>query len=242
MCPSLRLVHVATWKAGDTKWSYRGDAADEIATSKACLDPYRIESKKILNIFRKHCEYVEKASIDESFLDLSEIVHKKLLEKFPEQLFGPAPYDDPTENLPFPPSELTLDWSNSTLIDLDEGSDEHARIDWDDVVMAVAGEIVATIRKDVCDELRYTCSAGISRNKMLSKLASGHKKPNNQTIIRTRAIGKFMSTMKISKSTNGHPRFAFCNTDTPTPQFVIWAASWGSKFQKRSGQRIYQPF
>jgi nucleotidyltransferase/DNA polymerase involved in DNA repair len=36
---------------------------------------------KILEIFRSHCDKVEKASIDESFLDMSSLVKQKLLER-----------------------------------------------------------------------------------------------------------------------------------------------------------------
>jgi len=73
-------------------------------------------------------------------------------------------------------------------------------LDWDDICLAIAAEIVADIRKQVRTELKYTCSAGIARNKMLAKLASGYKKPNNQTIVRARAINRFLSGIKFTKS------------------------------------------
>jgi len=55
--------------------------------------------------------------VDEVFLDLSAQVHSILLERYPD-LAGPAPYDDPTENLPLPPT-AALDWKADALVDLD---------------------------------------------------------------------------------------------------------------------------
>lgn len=107
------------------------------------------------------------------------MIHGKLLERFPHELKRPPPYDDPSERLPLPPSSV-VDWGSSNLVDLDEGGSEEDYPDWDDVAMGIACEIVAEIRAEVRERLKYTCSAGIACNKMLAKLASGQKKPNNQ--------------------------------------------------------------
>lgn len=45
-------------------------------------------------------------------------------------------------------------------------------------------------------------SAGVAQNKMLAKLGSGSKKPNGQTVIRNRAIQKFLSGFKFTKIRN----------------------------------------
>jgi DNA polymerase eta len=143
---------------------------------------------------------VEKASIDEVFLDLSAHVHAVLLERFPE-LALPPPSGDPSEPLPMP-SVSALDWQADALVDLD---DEHAEFDdpdWDDVAMLVASEIVRNIRAAIRDKLRYTCAAGIAKNKLLSKLGSAHKKPNQQTVIRNRAVRHFLSGFKFTKFRN----------------------------------------
>lgn len=165
--------------------------------------------------------------MDESFLDLSRMVWEKVVQRYKEVL-GVLPQSGVTEQLPLPP-ENTVQWSRSSLVELGGGveevedgdsacpSDEQCRenkqdqanevarpmkepMDWDDVCLAVGAEIVAEIRREVRQELKYTCSAGIARNKMLAKLASGHKKPNNQTVVRARAIGRFLSNIKFTKS------------------------------------------
>ncbi len=194
------------WHAANTAdtRAYRPDAADNIATDKVSLDPYRLESRRILAVIKEHLpshlQKVEKAGIDEVFLDLSAHVHAVLLERFPE-LAGSPPDGDLSAQLPAP-SISALDWQADALVDLD---DEHAEFydpDWDDVAMLVASEIVRNIRAAIRDKLRYTCAAGISRNKLLSKLGSAHKKPNQQTVIRNRAVRHFLSGFKFTKFRN----------------------------------------
>ncbi|KAI0203292.1 impB/mucB/samB family protein [Astrocystis sublimbata] len=205
LCPNLISQHVATWKEGEEKWAYRDeDAASHIATHKVSLDPYRLQSRKILALIKQclpaNMQKVEKASIDEVFIDLSAQVHSILLQRFSE-LTNPPPYDDVTEKLPLPPI-TALDWQADVLVDLDEAETEFSSPDWDDVAILIGSEIVRDIRAEVYRTLHYTCSAGIARNKMLSKLGSGYEKPNKQTVIRNRAAQQFLSDMKFTKIRN----------------------------------------
>lgn len=199
------MQHVATWKEGDEKWAYHKDAFAHIGTHKVSLDPYRLESRRIIACIKDvlpapPIQKVEKASVDEVFLDLSAQIHSILIDRYPE-LRGPAPYDDPTECLPRPPT-TALDWNTDALVDLDNAETEDDDPDWDDVAMLVGSEIIRTVRAAIRERLKYTCSAGIARNKMVAKLGSAHKKPNQQTIIRNRAIQQFMSTYKFTKIRN----------------------------------------
>ncbi|KAI9882060.1 MAG: hypothetical protein M1823_006203 [Watsoniomyces obsoletus] len=204
-CPHIITQHVATWKEGQEKWAYYDDAAENIATHKVSLDPYRLQSRKILALIKdvlppSPLQRVEKASIDEVFLDLSAQIHSILLERYPE-LKAPAPYDDPAENLPRPPT-TALDWDTDAVVDLDETETEDDDPDWDDIAMLIGSEIVRGVRAAIREQLRYTCSAGIAQNKMLAKLGSAHKKPNQQTIVRNRAVQQFMSGFKFTKIRN----------------------------------------
>ena len=229
LCPNLIAQHVATWKEGEDKWAYRDKDAEgkplgppDMATHKVSLDPYRLESRRILALIKeslpKNMQKVEKASVDEVYLDLSAHVHSVLLERFPHELGGPPPYDDPTERLPMPPV-TALDWKADALIDLHDDDDQGSENgngtgtaggkggraselddpDWDDVAILVGSEIVRDVRQAVRDKLRYTCSAGVAGNKTLAKLGSAHKKPNQQTVIRSRAVGHFLSGFKFTK-------------------------------------------
>jgi DNA polymerase eta len=201
VCPELILQHVATWKEGDEKWAYHEEAFKHIATHKVSLDPYRLESRRILKCIKEALpekeQRVEKASIDEVFMDLSAQVYNILLERYPE-LRGPPPYDDPSEYLPKVPTTV-LDWKADALVETGEDGGEEKDPDWDDVCMVIASEIVRDVRAHIKERLNYTCSGGIARNKMIAKLGSGYKKPNQQTVIRNRAIGHFLGDMKFTK-------------------------------------------
>ena len=205
LCPNLIMQHVATWKEGDEKWAYHKDAFANIATHKVSLDPYRLESRRILACIKDvlpapPLQRVEKASVDEVFLDLSSQIHSILIKRYPE-ISGPAPYDDPTEFLPRPPT-TALDWNTDALVDLDSSETEDDDPDWDDIAMLLGSEIVRSVRAAIRERLKYTCSAGIARNKMISKLGSAHKKPNQQTIVRNRAVQQFMGGFKFTKIRN----------------------------------------
>ena len=199
------MQHVATWKEGDEKWAYHQDAFAHMGTHKVSLDPYRLESRKILACIKNvlpdvPIQRVEKASVDEVFLDLSAQIHSVLLERYPE-LSGPAPYDDPTECLPRPPT-TALDWKTDALIDLDSSETEDDDPDWDDIATLLGSEIVRTVRAAIREQLKYTCSAGVARNKMIAKLGSAHKKPNQQTVVRNRAVQQFLGDFKFTKIRN----------------------------------------
>ncbi|EXJ80556.1 DNA polymerase eta subunit [Capronia coronata CBS 617.96] len=203
-CPELVVQHVATWREGDDRWAYRDDAARHIQTDKVSLDPYRLESRKTLALLKEilpapPVQKVERASIDEVFLDLSAQIHGVLLQRYPELRY--APYDDPTERLPLPPS-TALDWHADALVDLDSAETEDDDPDWDDVVMNIGAEIVRGVRQSLYEKLKYTCSAGIARNKMMAKLGAGYRKPNQQTIVRNRAVQHFLSGFKFTKIRN----------------------------------------
>jgi DNA polymerase eta len=223
LCPNIILQHVATWREGDEKWAYHEDAFKHIATHKVSLDPYRSESKKIISLIKDTLppvplQRVEKAGIDEVFLDLSAQVHAVMLGRFPELKRLP-PSDDLTEHLPLP-STTALDWDTDAVVDLNATTtEEEEDPDWDDVALSIAAEIVRHVRKTMRKELKYTSSGGIACNKMLAKLGSGYTKPNAQTVIRNRAVQHFLSGYKFTKIRNlggklGDEAVTMFNTDT----------------------------
>jgi DNA polymerase eta len=186
---------------------------------------------------------VEKASVDEVFMDLSAQVHSILLERYPE-LSGPAPYDDSTENLPLPPT-TALDWQADALIDLDVDETEEEDPDWDDVVILIGSEIVRKVRAAIREKLKYTCSGGVAQNKMLAKLGSAHKKPNQQTVIRNRAVQHFLSDFKFTKIRGlggklGEQITTTFNTDTVQELLPVPVEQLKQKLGDDTGTWIHQ--
>jgi DNA polymerase eta len=201
LCPDIILQHVATWKEGDGTWAYRENSTD-VKTQKVSLDPYRIESKMILSVIKETLppaplQRIEKAGIDEVFVDLSSQVHSILITRFPS--LARSAGDDSNDRLPLPPP-TALDWAADSLVEDDDSESDYP--DWDDVCLSIAAGIVREVRTRIRQRLRYTCSAGIARNKMLAKLGSGYRKPNGQTVIRNRAVLRFLSGFKVTKIRN----------------------------------------
>ncbi|KAH7069229.1 hypothetical protein BKA63DRAFT_520842 [Paraphoma chrysanthemicola] len=198
LCPEIILQHVATWRAGETTWAYRQDFAKHMSTDKSALDPYRIASRKCFEFIRSQLpdepvQRVEKASIDEVFLDLSAQIHATLLKHFPELAERPV---DSEHRLPQPILSSPLDWESDHVADFDSLDPQP---DWDDIALNIGAGIVRRVRAEIRTLYKYTCSAGIARNKMLAKLGASHQKPNQQTVIPNQAIDGFLSTYKFTK-------------------------------------------
>ncbi|PQE19747.1 sister chromatid cohesion Eso1 protein [Rutstroemia sp. NJR-2017a WRK4] len=201
LCPNIIMQHVATWREGETSWAYRSDAADPamMKKDKAALDPYRIESRKSINIITKHLppaplQRIEKASVDEVFIDLSAHVHSVLVSRYPQL----AVDDNVHGSLPLPLQDIVLHWETDNLVDLPTSTDDTHRIDWDEIALNIGAQIIRNLRKEIFESLHYTCSAGIAQNKALAKHGAGFKKPDQQTVIRARAVPFFLSTCKMT--------------------------------------------
>ncbi|AFR95649.2 DNA polymerase eta subunit [Cryptococcus neoformans C23] len=219
MCPQLRIQHVATYRNGESEAGYWDDVNPR--THKVSLDVYRRESLKILAIFKEKIPRgeIEKASIDEAFLDLTPMVIERLLAAHP--YLSKVPEDAPNGlDSPLPPPP-PIDWSNAGSVfpidgkedgsgmgheegrQEDEGSEDGDESDgrtsrsnrdsWEDWALCMGGELMSNVREEVYLRLHYTCTAGIAHNKAMAKLCSAWKKPNNQTILRTAAVPAFLN-------------------------------------------------
>ncbi|ODN78784.1 hypothetical protein L202_04339 [Cryptococcus amylolentus CBS 6039] len=210
MCPHLVVQHVATYRNGEAEAGYWENV--DSRTHKVSLDPYRRESLKILAIFKEMIPKgeVEKASIDEAFLDLTPMVLERLLIEHP--YLATVPEDAPNGiDSPLPPPP-PIDWSKAgTVFPIDgkehddgeegevtsedgEGGERErgGRDTWEDWALCLGGQLMSEVRGEVYNRLHYTCTAGIAHNKSLAKLCSAWKKPNNQTILRSAAVAAFL--------------------------------------------------
>lgn len=212
MCPHLVVQHVATYRNGEAEAGYWGEV--DPRTHKVSLDPYRRESLKILAIFKDmvprgeigapsppvlacepHLKMVEKASIDEAFLDLTTQVVERLLALHP---FLASVPDDAPDGLdsplpPAPPIDLSKAGNVFPIGDADDagGHEEEdgdgprssqdgpaAGPGWEDWALCMGAEIMSELRAEVFKRLHYTCSAGIAHNKAMAKVGgSGNDSP-----------------------------------------------------------------
>ncbi|KAH7884682.1 hypothetical protein F5I97DRAFT_1929522 [Phlebopus sp. FC_14] len=207
-CPDLVSIHVATYKEGDKEPGYWDNV--DTSTHKVSLDLYRRESNKVIMMFKEALPTgeIEKASIDEAFIDFTRPVREKLLERYP--YLTHVPVDAPAGvDSPLPPAPL-INWGQlSALVPIgpqaDDDKDEPATLQgdyattWHDVALSIAAELMTKIREDVHKKLGYTTSAGIARNKFLAKLSASYQKPNSQTVLRNDAIPSFLRPMGFQK-------------------------------------------
>ncbi|WVQ81880.1 hypothetical protein IAT38_004007 [Cryptococcus sp. DSM 104549] len=226
MCPELVVQHVATYRNGESEAGYWGEV--DSRTHKVSLDPYRRESLKILAIFKEMVPRgeIEKASIDEAFLDLTPMAIEKLLEAHPYLATVPADAPNGLDS-PLPPAP-PINWSKAGNVfpvngesagdtgegevaaeggsvsgsQEDEGSDtdggRRSGDNWEDWALCMGGEIMWAVRAEVFKRLHYTCSAGIAHNKSMAKLCSAWKKPGNQTILRSSATPAFLQDREFT--------------------------------------------
>ncbi|KAI0090250.1 hypothetical protein BDY19DRAFT_1055961 [Irpex rosettiformis] len=109
-CPHLTVVHVPTFKEGEAEPGYWENP--DMSTHKVSLDYYRRESWRIYHMFKDGLPTgeVEKASIDESFIDFTRPVREEILKRYPYLATVPPDAPDGKDTpLPPPPS---ISWEN----------------------------------------------------------------------------------------------------------------------------------
>lgn len=208
LCPDLVMAHAASFKRGEDMWEYHPNpSADD---HKISLDPYRQAGKKVLNIVKQYSSVVEKASVDESYLDLGPRIFNEIMIAFPQlQLL-----DNDLDNfLPAPPRahELKIrghNWDGLGVLEIVTDTsrfDPEIRVhddalvtDWDDLVLMFGARITKQMRERVHEELKYTCSAGVARCRSVAKLASAQNKPNNQTVVRAGALYNYLKKKSLT--------------------------------------------
>lgn len=209
-CPQVIIAHAAVFKKGNSYWSYVKGLPDQ-TTHKVLLDPYRRESRKIINIFKEYCDIVEKASVDECFLDFGRLIYQNLLRLFPE-LGSRLNEDDSLPNIPeiLPDSLYWIGEIYGSQYEerrrdnnMEPGNQSSDAIepdikDWDDVCLIIGSQLLFEVRCQVYNSLGYTTSGGLGQNKIIAKIAGGFLKPDNQTIIRHNLIEKFLTNFQLN--------------------------------------------
>ncbi|KAI9336772.1 hypothetical protein BDR26DRAFT_804258 [Obelidium mucronatum] len=195
-CPEIMLVHTASIPNGDTEARYHPDPKYD--THKISLDVYRHASKKIMELLSRFSPKFQRASVDEAYLDMTDIVNAKINEMHSE---GRISMDE-TSNMPI------VDWTScpGTIVGLTDGAEPPAQplttLGWGDLQLRIGSDLCTDIRAAVANELHYTCSAGISHNKTLSKLCSALNKPDKQTILLHDHVLSFLQPLPFQKIKN----------------------------------------
>eukprot|EP00898_Chlorokybus_atmophyticus_P004587 jgi/Chlat1/5129/Chrsp33S05128 len=216
-CPHLKTVHVEVigGEPGTT----------EREQGKVSLERYRRAAVGIEALFRRFTPLCERASIDEAYLDLTSKVEELLAGPDCDTVMAECNFIAPVvEPPPAPAAEQHADYelhteaagiaedehqvpdstppevpANTTYVS--DGSPLDASFEFDRRLM-VGAALTSRIRAAVKSELGYTCSAGISFNKLLAKIASSKNKPNKQTVVPLRAVDGLMKELPLKKIRN----------------------------------------
>ncbi|XP_021932268.1 DNA polymerase eta isoform X2 [Zootermopsis nevadensis] len=178
-CPDIILVHVP---------EVRG---------KADLSKYRDAGREVVDVFCQFSECVQRASVDEAYIDITESVEQRI-----NNLYQVQPSHLPT----------TFVVGSTDIDSNDEDGRQRGLVSWLENIyelqdtaqqrLAVAGIIVEEMRTAVFRQTGFRCSAGISHNKILGKLACGLHKPNRQTILPPAGVMDLYKTLPVRKVRN----------------------------------------
>lgn len=172
-CPHIHLVHVETISDAGSNNSKDGRMHDR-RKEKVSLERYRRASADVfsaLTSFNKDI-IIEKASVDEAYLDLTHAVRGLL--SMPKRSSSGHSLD-----LGFITTETGVS------VPYHEYTTTHRRIS---PALAAAAFITAQLREAVRAATGFTISGGVSNSKMIAKLASARNKPNKQTIVPRQSV------------------------------------------------------
>jgi len=242
------VVQYNTWKGGGiiavnyearakgVSRNMRGDEARDkcpeielvmvpINRDKANLSKYRKAGREVIEVLLDSGAVVERASIDEAYLDLTKLVEQRLAngeqlmpEHLPNTWLGGETGD----------REIIRDWCHDAL---ENGED--------DLRLAVGAKIMEEIRADVYRRTQFRCSAGLAHCKTLAKLCCGLNKPNKQTVLPASKMPNLYENLKVTKVRGlggklGDSVVHQLGVETMGQLSQLSAAEIGSKFEPKT--------
>lgn len=201
-CPEIELVKVPSVR------------------DKADLTKYRDAGKDVATVLQTFTNSMERASVDEAYLDITESVLLRIQEMNegklvlqPEKLLncyavGYENIGNFVQNISVQmnPNNNNINNNASTSQENSQNECDQNEEDEDNVIteemkiiykksdikLLIGASIVNEIRAAVKEKTGYECSAGIAHNKILAKLVCGMNKPNKQTLIPLRYVKQLL--------------------------------------------------
>ncbi|XP_059501080.1 DNA polymerase eta isoform X2 [Stegostoma tigrinum] len=180
------------------------------ARGKADLSKYREASVQVLSVMSRFA-VIERASIDEVFVDLTAAARQRcrtlegqridgrLLGTTFVEGFSPHNQAEQLGDRAVQREEARragLDsWLESLPVTSRDGESP-------ELLLTAGALIIEEMRAAVHQETGYTCSAGVSHNKVLAKLSCGLNKPSRQTVLPMCSVPRLFDTLPIGKIRN----------------------------------------
>jgi DNA polymerase eta len=209
LCPDISLIRVL---------ERRG---------KADLTKYRKASTEVMQSISHFSDCLERASIDEAFIDVTSAVEKRMkdmpfLSLKPEVLENThvVGWELSDDQICVEETEDNEDMDHVDINGAQLSSSEKLAgdqmpqpggavsqwlascIELEDKYLAYGALIVEEMRAFVFKQTGFTCSAGISHNKVLAKLVCGLHKPNQQTVLPMSQVDRLFDTLPLKKLRN----------------------------------------
>lgn len=175
VCPQLKIVQV------------------QVKNEKADLTKYRDASSRVLAIATRFCSRIERASVDEFYLDLTEEARKLCA-----SASSSSTADGSGVLVDFAPGTLFCTEFDKVVESFDQLPPRSANDR--DALIAAGSHIILNIRTAIKKELDLDCSAGIAFNKFLAKSIAGIRKPATQIALVASRVSSLCATMPIPKA------------------------------------------
>lgn len=186
------------------------------AHGKADLTHYREASVEVIEVMSRFA-VIERASIDEAYMDLTASVQEHLKNTSVQDITAQRLKNTHIQGFPTQQENTHLDRDAQRAAGLQQWLDllsSSTESSCADLHLAVGALIVEQMRAAVEEHTGFRCSAGISHNKVLAKLACGLNKPNRQTVLPLGSVPQLFSTLPISKIRNLGGKLGLSITET----------------------------
>ncbi|CAJ0941534.1 unnamed protein product, partial [Mesorhabditis belari] len=153
---------------------------------KPDINKYRLASAEVFEIINTFDEriVVEKASVDEAFLDLTQLVEEMIATEGRDEAL--RRYASEWKTI-FPTSHLAEGADKNDSYNREESFERwitgHCATDFRHLSILVAGEVIEQLRAAILSKTQFYCSGGVATNKMMAKLVCGRHKPRQQTLM-----------------------------------------------------------
>jgi len=196
-CPDLHIFSVPERNGKADLTRYR-EASGEVF--EAIANYIRFLEEELMS---SHLIVLERASVDEAFIDLTRYIDEK-------PLILPDFEDLDTFNTKLVHDGLSLKEWFDQIVESHSFDETHLRLIMGAILIGklrkhIYGKeyiryILCTIlNKPFVDSTQFRCSAGISHNKMLAKLACSKNKPNAQTILPLDGVHSLFQNLDLSE-------------------------------------------
>ncbi|XP_067420806.1 DNA polymerase eta isoform X2 [Emydura macquarii macquarii] len=178
------------------------------AYGKADLSRYREASVEVMKVMSRFA-VIERASIDEAYMDLTSAVQERLKKMSGQPILAKLLPTTYIQGMPI----VSTTAAKKECVDRKEELRQRGLQQWleslpfgdiscPELQLTVGAVIVEEMRAAVEAVTGLRCSAGISHNKVLAKLACGLNKPNRQTLVSQGSVPQLFSHMPISSIRN----------------------------------------